>query len=187
MLIGMLIAASLGWVFVWSGANKIVQPGPAALAMVNFGVGDRYRRINGVRLGLAECLLAAALLISSGVSRTALIGAVVLMAGVLAMFAALIGTALRNGASFSCACFGGQGESISRRTLYRSLSLTLAAVGSAWLLATSSGEAHPLVVFVASAATVGSGGLLWQFRFLLTANALPIDSKPDGDFALGLS
>ena len=103
----LIVSWVLFWVFAVSGVLKLRRPAHVALAMVRFRVVRRVRPNYGRALGIAEILLAIALILPS--RPVALIVAALLVWG----FAALLASALLRGERFPCACFGDTSEEVS--------------------------------------------------------------------------
>jgi|GEM_PF-1897181 len=103
---------------LWSGGAKLRNPGLAALAIADFGLSRRPRSWHGVALGATELLLGLTLVLGSllPVMATACIV-------LFAAFTAVIARSLRQGARFSCYCFGSESAELSWRTLLRPIAL----------------------------------------------------------------
>jgi hypothetical protein len=163
-----VLIALLGFIFLWSGIAKARSPWSTAYAIVDFGA---VRRPHGFltwaviigELGLATLLLIAPALSSGLVLLSTGIAAVTLL-----LFVALIARALRTSPGFKCACFGSEGEEISRATMARSASLATVAIGCA-----AAGSLGPLLAlddlaltWCAGAGIVGIGVLATRTRRL---------------------
>jgi hypothetical protein len=150
----------LALVFVFSAVPKLRKPQLAALAMVDFGVASRARPALGLALGLAELLLAVALGAAAVTTTTASRAIpVVIAAGVLWAFAALIGRALRRADRFSCFCFGSEEAAISSRTLLRTAALAVVATllaAAAFASVDSTGLRLELLELTTAAAVLGT-------------------------------
>jgi methylamine utilization protein MauE len=120
-----VVALFLAGVFAWSGAAKLRRPQLAALAIADFGLVQRPRRLYGLALGFLEIGLACALAAEPGMPLV--LGAVSLA---LVAFTVLVARAVWRSESFACFCFGG-GDEVSSATLLRNLAL-LALVALLW-------------------------------------------------------
>ncbi len=107
-----------------SGVYKLRHPLVAAAAAVNFRVIPHPWKAAGLLLGLAETLVATALL--APVRLIALAGSA--SAGVLAAgYVVVTARALRAGRKFPCHCLPGLAGDVSAATLLRALAMVLAA------------------------------------------------------------
>lgn len=118
----------LAGVFAWSGIPKLRRPVLAALAMAEFGVTDRPRRVQGVALGAVEALLSLSL-VAAAVTESLVIRVLVLAAAALLLwlFVTLIGISLSRGRTFACFCFGDSESKLSGATLLRTAALAVLA------------------------------------------------------------
>lgn len=163
-------ALALALVFLASAWPKLRDPGVAALAISDFGIGTGPRAWAGLALGAAELTLSLLLVLASvsasGEFRQAVLGIATL---VLLAFSSLILRALRSGEEFACRCFGGATSPISGFTLLR----TGALAGIALLLLiaaprdfSSPGASDWIAELVSGAAALGTLGLLGSLRML---------------------
>lgn len=149
----------LAGVFTWSGLAKVRRPSLAAMAIVDFGLVRWVQPALGGLLGAAELLLALALAL--GLWRGFVLGAA---SALLWLFALLILRSLRQGAHFSCFCFGEADGALSRWTLIRTMSLALLAT-TATLIA-SKGPATTLQASFDTAQPIAALALLGTFALL---------------------
>ncbi|HEV3000931.1 MAG TPA: MauE/DoxX family redox-associated membrane protein [Solirubrobacteraceae bacterium] len=126
-----LALAALATVFVWSGVAKVRRPWLTAMAIVDFGVGDRPRPQLGRAVAWGELALGAAFIAALWASPWFGVVAGAIAIAVLATFAWFIARALRSGLSFACFCFGDPGDRVSRATLARTSALAVLAGGVA--------------------------------------------------------
>jgi hypothetical protein len=112
----------LAIIFVWSGVAKLRRPTLAAMAIMDFGVLRRVRPRLGSALGAAE--LSLALFLVTGTLPALFLP---VTAGLLWVFALLIGKSLRSGKDFACFCFGDADTRLSRLTLVRTAALAVLA------------------------------------------------------------
>src|SRR5215212_5166172 len=99
----LLLAARLilAAVFVVSGVSKLFDLSGSQGAMRSFGVPERFTRVGGVALPIAEIIIAV-LLIPATTARWGALLALIL----LAVFVAGISYSLSRGRKFDCHCFG---------------------------------------------------------------------------------
>lgn len=162
-------------VFAWSGIVKLKNPIAAAMAMVDFNVVRRARRLYGFGLGAAETTLAVWLAL--GLRPQAALGAASIL---FATFVILIGRSLTRGAEFTCHCFGDDEGKISVKTLARALML-LSLSGLLFLAAPieeGSLGATDVPAAVTGVAIVGMVALASRLRRLLTWNRDPYSIGP---------
>ncbi len=161
-----VVSLFLAGVLAWSGVAKLHRPLPAALAIADFGLVKRPRRLQGVALGLFELGLAVAVA-ADPTSELVL----AMLSLTLLAFTALIARALSRSESFACFCFGGDDE-LSRATLARNLGL-LALVALLWSSPTASGPppaAAPLLSALIAVAALMATALLARLPRLLRWN-----------------
>jgi peroxiredoxin len=99
----LLLAARLilAAVFVVSGVSKLFDLSGSQGAMRSFGIPERFTRVGGIALPIAEILIAV-LLIPATTARWGALLALIL----LAVFVAGISYSLSRGRKFDCHCFG---------------------------------------------------------------------------------
>lgn len=118
----------LAGVFAWSGIAKLRRPVLAALAMAEFGVAQKPRRMHGVALGVGEALLSCAL-VAAAVAESRVIRVPVLAGAALLLWllVVLITRSLSRGRTFVCFCFGDSESKLSGTTLLRTAALAVLA------------------------------------------------------------
>ncbi|HEX8083310.1 MAG TPA: MauE/DoxX family redox-associated membrane protein [Solirubrobacteraceae bacterium] len=111
----------LGVVFTASVAPKLRRPDEFRRVVAGYDVAPRWASVVAPAVIAVEAVLALAFLSGS------LVGAALAVALVLiAVFALATGVNLRRGRRIDCGCFGGPGEQISARSLFRLGALALA-------------------------------------------------------------
>jgi peroxiredoxin len=135
----LVIRVSLAAIFALAGVAKLADLRGSREAVAAFGVPERFARIAGLALPLAE-LTIAVLLLPSATSPVGLAGAALL----LLVFSTAIGVSLARGEAPDCHCFGQlHSEPAGVRTLIRNAGLCVAAVIG---LVLSIGDAGPSAV-----------------------------------------
>ncbi|HEX8087114.1 MAG TPA: MauE/DoxX family redox-associated membrane protein [Solirubrobacteraceae bacterium] len=175
------VAATALWalalVLAYSGAVKLADPRPAAIALVDFGVARRVRPALGRAVGAYEALLAAALV-------AAILGAVpaAAPASVAALtfllFAWFLARGVRAGAEFGCNCFGASDGAVSAADVARTALLAALAAAAVAGPATID-DAHLPAAPVAVAATLLGAALVRGALRLRGVNADPLGERPD--------
>jgi len=102
MSVHWLIRLGLAALFLWTGAQKLVDPGSFAAAIANYRVlPDALVGVAAVGLPVLEIVIGAALLWPTYAQ-----GAAVLVAALLVLFAAAMAQSKLRGIDLDCGCFG---------------------------------------------------------------------------------
>ena len=121
----LLLAARLilAAVFVVSGVSKLFDLSGSQGAMRSFGVPERFTRVGGIALPIAEIIIAVLLIPATTAAWGALLALIL-----LAVFVAGISYSLSRGRKFDCHCFGQLTTSeIGQATLVRNAALAVLA------------------------------------------------------------
>jgi hypothetical protein len=124
-------AWTLSAMFIFAGSQKLARPKLAALAIVDFGLARRPRKEFGIAAGVVEIVIGAFAAIPP-TSRFGVAGA----AGLLLLFAVVLGRASLRGEEFACFCFGESSSEVSwmaaARTALFALGAGTVALAIAW-------------------------------------------------------
>jgi len=120
-----LIRVGLAALFIWTGAQKLLEPGAFAAAIANYRVlPDALVGLAAVTLPVLELVVGAALLWPLYAQ-----GAAVLVAGLLFVFAAAMAQSKLRGIDLDCGCFGAdQTSQVSWLKVTVNLGLAMLAV-----------------------------------------------------------
>ncbi len=120
----LLVRVSMGCLFLYSALPKIRRPYDFLSDVYNY-------EIVGPKLGLLVAMTLPWLELLAGICLLGGIfvgGALLLSAGMAAMFTFVIGWALYQGLSISCGCFGSGAGTITYLTLIRAIGILLASL-----------------------------------------------------------
>jgi hypothetical protein len=163
------LVALVGSIFMWSGLAKARSPWATAYALVDFRLVGRPHIPLAWMVIVGELGLSILLLIAPAISSQLTALAASVAACTCFIFAALVVRALRTERRFECACFGGDGEEITRSTLVRSAMIAFVALSCA----VAGPFGPPLAVeelaltWCAGAATLGIGVMAIRIRTLV--------------------
>jgi hypothetical protein len=159
--LSIVVGLFLAEVFAWSSVAKFVYPTETAMALVNFGVVRRTRKIVARALATAELALALGLAISACWLTPVLLPLLLVACATFIVFSAVIAISLRRDRSFACMCFGASDKNISGWTFARAALLGgLAAAGSATSIAIHTAVLRSSTLSALAAACAGALGVL---------------------------
>lgn len=120
-----LIRLGLASLFLWTGAQKVLEPGPFAAAIANYRLlPEALVGLAAVGLPVLEIVAGLALLAPAYAN-----GAAVIVAALLALFAAAMAQSKLRGIDLDCGCFGAdQTSQVSWLKVTLNLGLAMLAV-----------------------------------------------------------
>ncbi len=117
---------TLGCMFLWSALPKIRQPYDFLSSVYSYElIGPKLGLLVAMMLPWLELLVGVCLVGGIFVS-----GALLASAGMAAMFAFVLGSALYRGLDISCGCFSTSTDKVSYITLIRAVVILLASLGT---------------------------------------------------------
>jgi len=121
-----VVRLAIGGMFLWSGLIKIRQPYDFLSSIYNYElVGPKLGMMTAIVLPWLEVLVGICLIGGIFVS-----GALLLSAGMGAMFTFTLFSALCRDLDISCGCFGANGGTITYFTLFRAFMILLLSMGA---------------------------------------------------------
>ena len=113
--IGLLCRVAFGALFVYAGAEKMVDADAFAQAIFNYQILPA-RLVQGAALVLPAVEVVCGLALCANVLVR---GAAVVLSALMVVFLAALGLAMARGLNVDCGCFGGAGQAVTHETLLR--------------------------------------------------------------------
>lgn len=177
----------LASIFLISGIAKIRYPEQAALAIVNFGGGRHVRPALGLALGIAELLLAIAIMSTIVLPASIRWVPTSLSAITLWVFNYLIARSFLSGDHIVCFCFGEWGAALSLWSLARTCALAVIGSWAAFneqYTAQNSTNSEILMELIIAVSILGIIGLSRQISTVAVSGSLLNSHEAYGNQAM---